>query len=299
MQRPRLTIAIPSYNRAAFLDAQIAWAVRSIGDRWDECQLIVSDNASTDLTVEVCKKWQAQLGERIKVFHHPRNLKLPGNMAFCVKQAAGEYVWTVSDDDEMRPDVVSAGLRLLAANREIALLHMNFRCVNTLDGQVISQRFYGYPQDRYTARAMPLVEECLLRDEAGITFMSVNILNRALAVESLSAWPDAAKNFALPLYMAAYVASRGPMYLLAEPMCDAMMARPSWRDRDVTVLFKEMPEIYRQLIKLGYNRQVMNQLIRQRLKFEFVSFKALAKFMLKFPGDFLRTIPYYVSAIRD
>jgi hypothetical protein len=64
--RPLLTIAISSRNRAAKLDAQIRWAAESIDGRWDECQLLIADGASTDRTPAVYEKWKAELGERIK-----------------------------------------------------------------------------------------------------------------------------------------------------------------------------------------------------------------------------------------
>jgi len=299
IEKPLLTIAIPTYNRAVHLDAQLQWAITSIAGRWAQCQLLVSDNASTDETPAVCEKWRAQLGDKLQIVRQPGNLGLAGNIAFCINQAAGEYVWTVSDDDVMRPCAVTTVLAALSARPELALLHMNFRSVDAPSGRVTKDRFYKHSEDRYAASAITLVEECLLDNDAGILFMSVNVLKRALAVDSLSKWPEAAQNLALPMYVAAYVAARGPMSLLVEPVCDAMLARPSWADRDVAILFKEIPEIYRQLIKIGYDRRLMHKLIRKRVKFEFVIFKALVKFLLKFPFEFVCTVPYYLSAIKD
>lgn len=45
-----LTLAIPTFNRAKFLDSQLAWAVESIAENWDKVELLVCDNASTDDT---------------------------------------------------------------------------------------------------------------------------------------------------------------------------------------------------------------------------------------------------------
>lgn len=296
---PLLTIAIPTYNRAAHLDAQIQWAVASIDGRWGQCQLLVSDNASPDATPAVCEKWQARLGDRLQVVRQPANLGLAGNIAFCINHAAGEYVWTVGDDDVMRPDAVTTVLAALGARPDLALLHMNFRCIDAPSGRISRERFYQHPEDRYASSAITLVEECLLHCDEGILFMSVSVSKRAMAVESLAQWPGAARNLALPLYVAAYVAARGPMALLAEPVCDAMYGRPSWADHDVFIYLKQIPEVYRQLVKVGYNRGRMNELIRKRVRFEYVFFKVLAKFMLKFPFDFVRSVPYYVSALKD
>jgi len=71
-----LTIAIPTYNRAKQLDRQLNWAVNAIAGRWDEVELIVSDNASLDETPEICQKWYAQTGGRARIIRQPRNSEI-------------------------------------------------------------------------------------------------------------------------------------------------------------------------------------------------------------------------------
>ena len=39
-----LTIAIPTYNRAALLDKQLAWLATAIKGFESECEIIISDN---------------------------------------------------------------------------------------------------------------------------------------------------------------------------------------------------------------------------------------------------------------
>ena len=51
-----LTIAIPTYNRAALLDKQLAWLAIAIKGFESECEIIISDNCSTDNTPGVVKK---------------------------------------------------------------------------------------------------------------------------------------------------------------------------------------------------------------------------------------------------
>ena len=50
-----LTIAIPTYNRAALLDKQLAWLATAIKGWESECEIIISDNCSTDNTPGVVK----------------------------------------------------------------------------------------------------------------------------------------------------------------------------------------------------------------------------------------------------
>ncbi|MCS6773581.1 MAG: glycosyltransferase, partial [Thermoflexales bacterium] len=64
MSSPLLTIAIPTYNRSRELDRQLAWAVEAIAGRWQDVELIVSDNASPDETPHVCQTWRRLSDDR-------------------------------------------------------------------------------------------------------------------------------------------------------------------------------------------------------------------------------------------
>src|SRR5687768_78768 len=59
-----LTIAIPTYNRAAKLEKQLSWLSRNLVELEGECALIVSDNASTDDTAAVCHRWRDAFAAR-------------------------------------------------------------------------------------------------------------------------------------------------------------------------------------------------------------------------------------------
>ena len=54
---PLLTIAIPTYNRAADLAAALEHLAGQPGISGGEVELLVSDNCSTDATGEVVKKF--------------------------------------------------------------------------------------------------------------------------------------------------------------------------------------------------------------------------------------------------
>ncbi|MCS6774726.1 MAG: glycosyltransferase, partial [Thermoflexales bacterium] len=104
--QPLLTIAIPTYNRAKHIDRQLSWAVNAISDRWDQVELIVSDNGSPDATPEVCQRWVQQTNGRLRAYRQPQNVGLPRNAIFCIQQARGKFIWLVSDDDEICEDTL-------------------------------------------------------------------------------------------------------------------------------------------------------------------------------------------------
>lgn len=53
MNNRLLTISIPTYNRALLLNDQLAWFAGAVKGNEELCELIVSDNASSDATREV------------------------------------------------------------------------------------------------------------------------------------------------------------------------------------------------------------------------------------------------------
>jgi len=58
--KPILSICIPTYNRAEYLDKSIASIVSQNEFNSEDVELVISDNASTDNTEEVVRKYQKQ-----------------------------------------------------------------------------------------------------------------------------------------------------------------------------------------------------------------------------------------------
>ena len=72
-----LTIAIPTFNRAQLLDKHLTWLAQAIKGFEDDCEILVSDNCSTDNTQEVIQKWQTTLSNM--TFKSNKNFKNSGN----------------------------------------------------------------------------------------------------------------------------------------------------------------------------------------------------------------------------
>lgn len=91
----RISVLIPTFNRAA----QIARAVGSAqaGD-WDDLEIIISDNGSTDGSQAVIQGLAAQ-DHRITVLLHQDNRGPLANWRACLDRASGGLVhWLWSDD---------------------------------------------------------------------------------------------------------------------------------------------------------------------------------------------------------
>lgn len=101
--QPLLTIAIPTYNRAPYLDLCLS----KISDELDnlnaeqrmQVNIYVSNNASTDNTSQIISQHQLKMPEQFTVKHNEENIGMERNIAQCYTSATTPYVWILGDDD--------------------------------------------------------------------------------------------------------------------------------------------------------------------------------------------------------
>jgi glycosyltransferase involved in cell wall biosynthesis len=92
-----LSICIPTYNRAEFLDRLLSSISKdSIGIE-SEFEVCISDNNSKDSTPSVVKKWARHLPIIYK--RNRENVGFDANIVKVAKLARAEYIWFFGDDD--------------------------------------------------------------------------------------------------------------------------------------------------------------------------------------------------------
>jgi glycosyltransferase involved in cell wall biosynthesis len=92
---PRVSIGMPVYNGENYiissLDSLLAQDFR-------EFELIISDNASTDSTEQICLGY-ASSDHRIRYVRQPVNRGAPANFQFVLEQARADlFMWAAADD---------------------------------------------------------------------------------------------------------------------------------------------------------------------------------------------------------
>ena len=98
-----VTIGIPTYNRA---DRYLRPAIEcALAQTWDNLEIIVSDNNSTDKTMEVVCSYD---DPRLRYVRQETNIGPNNNFNYCVNNAAGNYFLLFHDDDAIDPDMVSS-----------------------------------------------------------------------------------------------------------------------------------------------------------------------------------------------
>src|SRR5277367_2609330 len=104
VERPLLTIAIPTFNRCQFLRQLLdSLGEQTRGD--DRVEILVSDNASPDETSAVVAEARRQ-GTRLNYIRNEENIGADANFLQCYERATSKYLWIFSDDDLLRPGAV-------------------------------------------------------------------------------------------------------------------------------------------------------------------------------------------------
>lgn len=117
MTKPKLSICIPTYNRARYLQKTLSNLV-SIEAFPFEYEIVVSDNCSTDETPRVVAKFRKKCS-RIRYLRQTRNVGPEANFVSVCRMAAGEYVLYHADDDMLIPEAVVSVVRFLEQNQNV------------------------------------------------------------------------------------------------------------------------------------------------------------------------------------
>ena len=106
----RLSICIPTYNRARF----IGEALNSVFSQASgEVEVVVCDNASTDDTQQiVAERFRGH--PHVRYFRWERNMGADRNFLKVVEEASGEYCWLLGSDDIIEPGAIAHVLSALS-----------------------------------------------------------------------------------------------------------------------------------------------------------------------------------------
>jgi glycosyltransferase involved in cell wall biosynthesis len=116
---PRLTIGLPVYNGENFLAESIE---ALLGQTYEDYELIISDNASTDGTEAICRRYQ-QRDSRIRYVRQPRNIGLSPNHNLVVGMAHSELFKWASHDDLYARDLLKCCVEALDEYPDVVLAH--------------------------------------------------------------------------------------------------------------------------------------------------------------------------------
>jgi len=114
---PRLSIGLPVYNGEDFLAESLD---SLLGQTYEDFELIILDNASTDGTADICRGYAKQ-DSRIRYVRQPHNLGCAPNHNVLVQYARGELFKWVSHDDLYGRELIERAIEALDEYPQVVL----------------------------------------------------------------------------------------------------------------------------------------------------------------------------------
>jgi glycosyltransferase involved in cell wall biosynthesis len=153
------SIGMPVYNGARFLHESF----RSLlNQSYSTCEIIVSDNASTDSTPQICEFYAAS-DSRIRYIRQSSNIGAGPNFEFVWNEAKGDYFMWAAADDKWHPEWVQQLLPMAVRVKGLA-----YGIVKSIDEQgnplrhPANSRNLSYAGPRLIRRAKYFYEPCVL-----------------------------------------------------------------------------------------------------------------------------------------
>ncbi len=125
-----LSICIPTYNRAPFLDYLLTDLATNC--RFDfRYEIVISDNASSDNTTEIVEKHKAA-GEPISYYRQPENKGGGPNLFTAFHRAVGRFLIYLADDDLVDPTGLADNIHFMMDHPEICAVYTPWELYDAL-----------------------------------------------------------------------------------------------------------------------------------------------------------------------
>jgi glycosyltransferase involved in cell wall biosynthesis len=147
---PRLSVGLPVYNGEKYVAASIE---ALLGQTYEDFELIISDNASTDSTPDICLDY-AKADKRVRVIRQHTNVGLAPNHNVVRDAARGEFFKWAAADDLYGRDLLRSCVEALDRHPDVVLAHA-YEGVVDEDGHVTQAMEYplltdaSRPSDRF------------------------------------------------------------------------------------------------------------------------------------------------------
>lgn len=163
LTNPKVSVLMIVYNSYDFVRSEnndfLSVAISSIlSQTFDDFELIILDNQSTDQTQEICRRFEKE-DDRIR-FIIDREQRFPeAAIEECFNYAKGDYVMIANDDDLWDQDYIKDLASILDLKPSIDFAYTNGRYIdiyNNLEGKIIENESLSYANDNH-----PLSNFCL------------------------------------------------------------------------------------------------------------------------------------------
>jgi len=270
-RRPKLSVCITTYNRAAWLEISLRNLARLWPERRVEVEFVVCDNASTDHTQEVVNPYLKRADFRY--VRNTKNVGMLGNLRITANEARGQYIWILGDDDLLQRGSIERVLNAIRDNGERALVYLNYSYTRIDDARSVGDL------DEFLVNSTPIVapgpdlrgsvREVCGRSENFFTAIYCLVFRRDHGIRAYTQNTDG-RPFSTMLtcipttyYVLNHMMDE-PACWIGEPIVVVNM-NVSWMKYAPLWILERIPEVYDLAERLGGNRNEIDRWRRNNL----------------------------------
>ena len=293
-----LTIAIPTYNRADLLDKQLTWLSQAIKGFETECEILVSDNCSTDHTQSIINKWENLLQDiTFKSNKNPENIGVMRNIFHCLSSATTKYVWTIGDDDPIQERAVAYVMDKIKNIDNLSLLFLNFSGRNQITGEavyppkIVGNRWFDADTEDGKGDGKAIFEHCFTKSVGAVIFLTATVYRADLIKRALQIWPTASNNWISLAYLAGYCAANGKVIVTKDVYLECIVGVSYWQKEPKAALlmqYQHIPEVILKLEQVGYSKAYSYRMLLQN--YHEVDLKVFLGAMRRWPVSAIKTV---------
>jgi glycosyltransferase involved in cell wall biosynthesis len=255
-----LTVAIPSYNRAAKLDRQLAWLDRNLAGFEADVEVILSDNASPDDTPAICQKWKDRFesrGVECRVNRNPQNVGPLPNIARCIEMSSTRFTWVIGDDDDIPDGKLAWVIEQLRKDPDLASIVMNFRSV----GKTVYDRCFRFDADQL-GPGSDITSACLRQAYFGLAFMTAQVYRTDYVQAALKTWPEGRTNYDYQVFLTAFTGLQGRVLATRDTHVQYVTGDNVYEKnkRVGMILYADSLDVFLHLHRIGYSSSLCRSL---------------------------------------
>lgn len=137
-ENPLVSIVLITYNSARY----VLDTLESVKNQtWNNIELIVSDDGSTDETISICSNWLNENQDRFynaKLLTVPQNTGIPANCNRGLRAVTGQWIKTISGDDILLNNCINDNMQFVEKFTDCCFLVSDVNEIDE-DGKLIRE----------------------------------------------------------------------------------------------------------------------------------------------------------------
>lgn len=139
-QTPILSIGLPVYNSSEYIVGVIE---SLINQTFTEFEILISDDASTDETAEICMKYAAT-DRRILFFKQPSNIGMVDNQNFVLNKSKCRFFMWAAHDDYYDKDFIKLLLSILREDKSLSTVFCRYAVFDDKNNKIKYEKSLNY-----------------------------------------------------------------------------------------------------------------------------------------------------------